>query len=164
MNQPSWTVVYTTCAAAIAVAGGFALVGRHGATGVAAALCGALVLTIPPFGAVAARLLDLRVGELARALAPPMLAIAAPGAVFAAGRILLPGFRRRAVRRTAGTAAYGYILVRFVLDAASGPCWADCCRRRSSGTAIGDAGSAARVGRSTAYSACNSDASSGDQR
>ena len=117
LNRPSWTVVYTASAAAIAVAGGIVLVGQHGATGAAAALFGALVLTIPPFGAVvAARLLDIRVAELGRALAPPMLAVAAASAVFAAGRLLISGFGGALIVGAAGVAVYGGILVRLVLD------------------------------------------------
>ncbi len=80
LNRPAWVVAYTGAAAVIAVAVGFALVGPYGATGVAAALCGALLVATVPFGLfVADRLLALRARDLVGALALPVLAVLARG-------------------------------------------------------------------------------------
>lgn len=117
LGRPSWTVWYTAATAVITVAGCFLLVGRYGATGVAAALSGALVLTTVPFGAVVARhLLGLRLGELARALVAPTLAVGVAGAVFAGGRLFTSGVAGALIVGAVGTLVYVAIVLRAVLD------------------------------------------------
>ena len=117
LNRPSWTVIYTGCAAAVAVAAGLALVGPYGATGVAAALCLALVLaTVPLVVVVARRLLGLGLADLARALTPPALAVLAAAGVFALGRSVTAGLAGALITGAAGVALYGAVIARFVLD------------------------------------------------
>lgn len=117
LNRPSWTVAYTASAAAISVAGGFVLVAAHGATGVAAALGCALVLTTLPFVAVVGRrLLGLRLAEMGRALAAPALAVAVAGAVFGCARLLTGGFAGAIAAGATGVLVYAVVIVRVVLD------------------------------------------------
>ncbi len=117
LNHPAWVVAYTATAAVIAVAVGFALVGPYGATGVAAALCGALLLATVPFGLfVADRLLALRAGDLLGALARPVLAVLLAAGVFAAGRLLTGSFGGAIAAGAVGMLVYGAISARFVLD------------------------------------------------
>ena len=117
LARPSWTIAFTATAALIAVGAGFLLVGPYGATGVAAALLVAVVLTALPFGAVVAgRLLDLSVADLVRALALPLLAVAAAAVAFAAGRFLTAGFGGALVAGAVGVLGYAILTVRAVLD------------------------------------------------
>ena len=117
LNRPTWTVVYTGSAAAVGVVAGFALVEPYGATGVAAALCLALVLaTIPLDIVVARRLLGLGLEDLARALAAPVLAVLAAAGIFALGRLVTAGFGGAIITGGAGVLVYGVIVARFVLD------------------------------------------------
>ncbi len=117
LNRPVWTVVYTGATAVISLAVALALVGAHGATGVAAGLAAGLVLITPPFVVlVARRLLGLRVRDLARALTGPVLAVAAASAFFAAGRLVASGFGAAIVVGAAGMLCYGVVIARAVLD------------------------------------------------
>jgi O-antigen/teichoic acid export membrane protein len=117
LNRPSWTVAYTGGASAISVAAGLLLVGRHGATGVAAALGLALVLATLPFVVVVARrLLGLGAADLARALAAPTVAVAVAAAVFAGGRLLTAGIGGAIAAGAAGVLVYAAVIVRGVLD------------------------------------------------
>jgi O-antigen/teichoic acid export membrane protein len=117
LNRPSWTVGYTATSAAISVVAALLLVGRHGATGVAAALCLALVLVTIPFGVVVTRrLLGMRPFELARSLAGPVLAVGAAAFVFACGRLLTAGFGGAVAAGAVGVLVYVGVIARAVLD------------------------------------------------
>ena len=117
LNRPSWTAAYTATAATIAVAAALLLVGRHGATGVAAALCIALVLVTLPFGLIVARgLLGLGPADVARALTAPALAVCVAAAVFASGRLVTAGFAGAIAAGAVGLVVYVAVIVRAVLD------------------------------------------------
>lgn len=117
LGRPSWTAIYTATAAGVAITASFALVGRYGATGAGAALCAGLTLATPPFVViVAGRLLGLSSTDLARALAAPGLAVAAVGAVFVAGHLLISGFVGALITGAVGVLVYATIVVHGVLD------------------------------------------------
>jgi O-antigen/teichoic acid export membrane protein len=116
-GRPSWVVAYMLAAAAGSIAGAFALVDAHGATGVAAGLCAALLVATLPFDAVVAhRLLGLRASDLSRSLAGPALAVVACAAAFAVGHLIASGFAGAVVVGAVGAAVYAAVAGRWVLD------------------------------------------------
>jgi O-antigen/teichoic acid export membrane protein len=116
-GRPSWVAAYTLAAATLSIAGAFALVPSHGATGAAAALCVALVAATLPFGAIVAhRLLGIGVGELAMALARPILVVGACAGAFAAGHVATSGFGGTLVVGAVGASIYAAIAGLWVLD------------------------------------------------
>jgi O-antigen/teichoic acid export membrane protein len=117
LGNPGWVAVYTISAAVLTLAGSFAVVNAHGATGVAAALAAGLAIgTAVLLLGVAERTLDIAPAELVHALRGPTLAAFAAAAMFAAGAALSSGFAGAVVTGFVGVSVYLVMVVHFVLD------------------------------------------------
>jgi O-antigen/teichoic acid export membrane protein len=117
LGHPGWTVVFTAAAATIAVGGSLVLADDHGATGVSAALAGALVVaTLPFIVIVSRRLLAIRLADLGRALGPPAAAVAGCAALIGLGAEIASTFLGAVVTGVTVAVVYVTAAVVLVLD------------------------------------------------
>src|SRR5262249_38496274 len=102
-----WVLAYTSAVALLGLGASEVLVPRYGAVGAAFALfvsilCGTVVL----FGAVARRLLQLSVRDVAFALALPVAAVVIVAAFYAVGAVMSTSLPAALVTGALVTAAY----------------------------------------------------------
>jgi O-antigen/teichoic acid export membrane protein len=117
LGRPGWVVGFTAGAGGLALGGSFAAVSRYGATGVAGALCGALVCATITFAfLVARRLLALPAATLLQALMRPLVAVTGCVALFALGHVAWSGFAGAVVAGPLALLAYLTATVALVLD------------------------------------------------
>lgn len=117
LGRPGWVAGFTGAAAALALGGSFSVVSRYGATGVAGALCGALVCATVTFAILVGRhLLALPAGALLRALMRPFVAVSLCVALFALGHLAWGGFAGAVVVGPVALLAYLTAAVALVLD------------------------------------------------
>lgn len=118
LGKPRWVAVFTICAAAISVGASFVAAKSHGAGGVAFALAlGTTASTLPLIALVGMRLLDLRLRDLAGALAGPLVAVAAVATLFGIVALAVPGLAAALAAGIVGVTVYSWLTYKAVLSA-----------------------------------------------
>lgn len=141
-NRPHLVTIYTAAAAAVTLGLSFFFIPSHHAAGAAIALCfGGAVTTIPFLFLVARYVLAIPVLSLARSLRGPLLALVCVGLVDVVGVRISKTLVGAIVTGVAATAAYSWVISRFVIDERERAVLASVFRR------FGRAGRAASTGR-----------------